>query len=833
MSATAKESISESFKRLKSSPRGITSSEALNRLKQYGKNEFVYSQKFIILKELIRSALSPLILILLLAAFASAIVHNLIDAIIIIIMVAMSAGLNIVQNYRSIKAAEKLKQKTIASVTILRDGQEKEVERTLIVPGDIVILSAGNLVPADCVLVDSSDLHIQEAMLTGESFPVEKNHPTTDSLPDESAYIFLGTSVVSGSCHALVLVTGKTTAFSKIIEQLSEKPLPTEFEKGMDGFSMLILKTVFFLVLFVLLVNLSLGRNPMESMLFSIALAVGLTPEFLPMITTVTLAQGALEMSHYNVIVKHLSAIQNLGSMDILCCDKTGTLTSGIVTLIDSLDAKGNDSKKTLEVAYLNSYFQSGIRNPLESAIMLEKHEVPEDIKRTDEIPFDFGRRRLSVILSRENRYQMISKGSPESILSVCSSYEADGKTFKIDENFKDRFNQILHTIGEKGQRILALAYKDVLRSLGHTVDDEKDLVFCGFIIFSDKLLPGLKEAINSLKNDGVHIKVLTGDNEHVARHVALHAGIDCTSVIQGSEIEEMDEVSLIKAVEITSVFVRVTPAQKYRIIKALKSNKHVVGFIGDGINDAPSLHGSDVGISVSGAVDIAREASDIILTERSLGVLHAGILAGRKSFGNVLKYLLMGTSSNFGNMLSMGGAALFLPFLPMLPIQILLNNFLYDLSQIVIPSDNLDPVMLKTPRRWDVGLIKKFMIYIGPVSSIFDFITFYVLLKIFDFTQGEFQTGWFLESLITQVLVLFVIRTIGLPWRNRPSKLLVFMALFVTFTGVILTVEPTLNFFGFQKLPFSFFLYLFVITFLYLTSVYYVKERIMRKYLT
>lgn len=810
---------------------GLSTEEALKRITTFGTNEFNKIKKYVIFWELVRSAFNPLVLILFLAALASAITHNLIDALIIITMVVLSAGLNILQLYRSKKVAEKLKDKIAPMVTVLRDGKEIEIERRLLVPGDIIILSAGNLIPADCRLIESDDLHIQEAVLTGESFPVEKEVKADAAKDDDSELIFLGTSVVSGWCKAVVLKTGIHTAFGKIVERLSERPAETEFERGMEKFGMLILKTVFFLVLFVLLINFMMGRDPFESLLFSIALAVGLTPEFLPMITTVTLSQGATEMSKKKVIVKHLSSIQNLGSMDILCCDKTGTLTSGVVSVIAALDPEGKESQRPMELCFLNSSFESGISNPMEAAILKTKDPGKNQYKKTDEIPFDFNRRRLSVILSKDQTFTMITKGAPENIVSVCTTYEASGERKPINGQFTETFEKILGEAGDKGQRLLAVAYKDVREPSGHQVSSESEMTFAGFLIFSDEILPEVSEAIRALDKDGVKIKLITGDNEHVARFVASQVGIPFQNIVTGKQIDEMSDEERSTAVEENSVFVRVSPNQKYQIIHALKARKHVVGFLGDGINDAPSLHSADVGISVAGAVDIAREASDIILQEKSLSVLHSGILAGRRSFGNVLKYLLMGTSSNFGNMFSMAGAALFLPFLPMLPIQILLNNFLYDLSQLAIPTDNIDQRLLKSPQRWNVSLIRTFMISIGPVSSIFDFITFFFLLHIFKFSKASFQTGWFLESLATQVLVLLIIRTIGPPWKNRPSLPLMVMMTFVVLTGVIIPYMRIGQMFGLESLPLSFFSFLLVTTCLYLLSVYFVKEAVMRKY--
>ena len=786
--------------------------------------------------ELIRGSANPLVIILLIAGLASAILGEVTDAAIIGGIVFLSGGINAWQTFRSQRAVSRLREQVAPTATVLRDGVWVERPRRDIVVGDIIRLGAGDLVPADARLLTAVDLHVRQAALTGESVPAEKSVSAGSSsavTPDSPDLVFLGTSVVSGTATAVVFATGRGTAFGDIIERLAARPDETEFERGTRRFGMLILQTVLFLVLFILVVNLTVGRDPLQSLLFSVALAVGLTPEFLPMITTVTLAQGAIQMAREKVIVKHLSAIQNLGSIDILCSDKTGTLTAGVLSLERSIDPLGRASDLPLSVAALNSRLQTGVKSPLDAAILERARAAAEPFTKTDEIPFDFERRRVSVVAERRGSFLLITKGAPEEVLRACSTYEADGTTRPLDDASRARCLETFRAASEQGLRSLAVAQRSVSRPSGFTTADERELTLVGFLTFTDPLIEGASESIARLRRDGVQIKILTGDNELVARHTCTQVGIDGGRVVLGGEIERMDDVAIARVAQQASVFARVSPAQKHRIIRALRAHGHVVGFLGDGINDAPSLHGADVGISVAGAVDIAREASDIILLERHLDVLHAAIIAGRRSFGNVLKYLLMGTSSNFGNMFSMAGAALFLPFLPMLPTQILLNNFLYDFAQITIPTDNIDASYVQRPQKWDIGLIRRFMLVIGPLSSIYDFLTFYVLLRVFHFGEVLFHTGWFLESLATQTLVLFVIRTAGRPWSNRPSLPLTLSTLAVVVIGGIITQGSAAQSLGFARLPAAYFAFLAAVVGTYLVLVEIVKRRVMRRLLS
>lgn len=821
--------------------------EARNRLAQFGPNEPAAPRRTATVFQLLLLFANPLAIILLAASAISAALGETINASIIVLMVLLSVALNFIQTFRSQRAVDRIRKEVAPAGTALRDGNWIEIPRREVVPGDVIKLAAGDLVPADADLVQARDLHVQQAALTGESLPVEKAAVDPQSRDqknvDESHKVFLGTSIVSGTGTAVVTSTGKNTTFGDIATRLAAKPPETEFERGTKQFGFLIMKTTILLVLFVLLVAVVLHHDFMESLLFAVALAVGLTPEFLPMITTVTLGQGAVHMARKKVIVKHLEAMQNFGSIDVLCSDKTGTLTSGEMTLDQHVDPFGNPSERVFLLAYLNSLHETGVTNPLDSAIKerhrsnpldtaVLQHDHPDihEYRKIDEIPFDFERRRVSIVVGHTNERLLISKGAPESVLAVCSSYESNGECFPLDTESRKRCETIYRDFCAHGLRMLAVAYshaqvKDVYRA-----DDEKDLVLAGFLTFSDPPLESAKFALDALRRDGIEVKILTGDNELVTEHTCSQVGLDIGRIILGDDLERMTDPALAHVVEQTSVFARVSPAQKNRIILALKNRSHVVGYLGDGINDAPSLHAADVGISVSTAVDVAKDAADFILLERSLRVLHDGIIEGRKSFGNVMKYLLMGTSSNFGNMFSMAAAATFLPFLPMLPTQILLNNFLYDLAQVTIPTDKVDETFIHKPQRWNVKMIRDFMICIGPLSSIYDFLTFFALLRIFHASEQFFHSGWFVESLATQTLVIFVIRTAGNPFRSRPSLPLTLTTIFVVLFGTVLPFTSLGALIGFTPLPVGFLFFIAVATGTYLILVEIVKRRLMRR---
>ncbi|HYA22723.1 MAG TPA: magnesium-translocating P-type ATPase, partial [Terriglobales bacterium] len=801
---------------------GLSAQEAQARLDQFGPNEPAATKHYSFFSDLLHVFSNPLVLILVIAAVASAFLGEKVDAGIIGTIVLLSAAIDLTQTYRSQQAVEQLRKQVAPTATVLRSGEWIEIQRRDVVPADMVRLSAGDLVPADCRLLTARDLYVLQASLTGESMPAEKEATgePASAKADARNMVFQGTSIVSGTATAEVIQTGPRTAFGDIVSRLAARPEETAFDKGLRNFSHLLARTVFFLVLFLIFVSIARHRDVLQSLLFAVALAVGLTPEFLPMITSVTLSKGAVAMARKKVIVKHLSSIQNLGSLDVLCSDKTGTLTAGTMTLDRSLDPFGNPSQRALELAYLNSKFETGIRSPLDEVILRQPPPKTSDYTKCDEIPFDFERRRLSIVVQHQTNRILITKGSPEGIIPLLSGYELEGKVEPIGADAAKRIRQKSDELNDQGYRSLAVAYVEVSARANYSVHDERNLILAGFLTFSDSPLADAAQVLASLKQDGVEVKVISGDNDRVTGHVCTQVGIEPGKIITGEDLDRMTDPALAHDAEETRVFARISPVQKNRILLALKHHGHAVGFMGDGINDAPSLHAADVGISVPSAADVAREAADVILVEPGLRVLHDGIIEGRKAFGNVMKYLLMGTSSNFGNVFSMAGASIFLPFLPMLPTQILLNNLLYDLAQITIPTDNVDDTYLQKPQRWDIGLIRNFMLFIGPISSIFDFLTFYVLLHFFRTTEAQFHTGWFVESLATQTLVLFVIRTSKNPLRSRPSGPLMATCLAVVALGLYLPFSPLAGVLGFTPLPAAYFAFLAVATATYLLLV-------------
>lgn len=835
----------QALAKIHSSDKGLSTPEAQQRLKINGYNETTKKYGRTPFIEAISHALNPLVAILLISAIISAFTKNIAEAIIIITIVLISIVLDHIQTHRSLKAVQKLQTQVATSAMVMRNGEWIELPCRNLVPGDVIKLMAGDMVPADAVLLESKDLHVHQAALTGESLPVEKeavhNKTPLTNLSEANNAVFFGSSVVSGFATALVINTGSYTQFGQIAKTLSITPPRTEFEKGILRFGLFIMKTILFLVIFVFIINTFLRHDPLISLLFALALAVGLTPEFLPMITTVTLATGAIRMSRQKVIVKNLEAIQNFGSIDILCSDKTGTITQNEMVLEQYLDSSGKKSEKVLLLAYLNSLFESGIKNPITTAVLKQIHANPLDIAilkhdhpdvrsyiKIDEIPFDFERRRTSVVVSKNDSRILITKGAPEQILAICSHYDNDGQSDILTPTILNKCQTLFCDLSSQGYRVIAVAYRKLPHQIAYKAKDETDLVFAGFLTFIDPPLDDVADVINALHTEGVAIKILTGDNDLVTRHVCQKVGLDSNSILLGKDIDNISDLALAPLAEQTQIFARVTPAQKQRIIYALRSHGHVVGYIGDGINDAPSLHSADVGISVASAVDVAREAAVVIMLEQHLSVLLNGIIEGRKSFGNIMKYLMMGTSSNFGNMLSMAIAVAFLPFLPMLPAQILLNNLLYDTSQITIPTDRVDSSFTKKPRHWDIDIIKRFMFYVGPVSSIFDFLTFFVMLSIFKAGEALFQTGWFVESLATQTLVIFIIRTAGNPFKSRPSLALMIAAFMVVGIGVLLPFTPLAKVLGFVSLPLSYFLFLIAATITYLVLVQIIKKRLM-----
>jgi len=816
---------------LEANPVGLSQKEAQIRSARFGANTLKVRGERSPLLQYLSHFKNPLVLILLAASAVSAVTGEVTGFIIIWTIVLMSVTLDFYQEYRANRAADKLRQTVAVMATVLRDGQTINIPMATLVPGDVVLLSAGDLMPADCILLEAKDFFVNQSLLTGESYPVEKHASDllapSEDLVDATNAIFMGTSVISGIAKAMVCRIGADTAVGNIASSLEVKTLPTAFELGTHSFGMLIMRLTILLVLFVFFINALFHRPFMESFMFAIALAVGLTPELLPMVVTVTLSRGAMRMARKKVIVKQLMAIQNLGSMDVLCTDKTGTLTEAHIKLVRHLDAQGQDSEQVLQWAYLNSHFESGIKSPLDDAILEHDTVNIDGWRKIDEVPFDFERRRVSVLLEKDGKRLLVVKGSPEDILQLSTQHapspELTAQT--MDDPARTTIQTLHDDLGRDGFKVLGIAWKAVPLDHDHAVvNDETELVFAGFAAFLDPPKESAGRAFKSLAVSGVDVKIITGDSELVTRHVCNQLGIPITGVVNGSEIQHMDDLALAVRVKDSNLMCRVNPAQKNRIILALKSQGHTVGYLGDGINDAPSLHSADIGISVDTAVDVAKEAASMIMLEQDLNVLHDGVLEGRRTFANIMKYIMMGTSSNFGNMFSMAGATLFLTFLPMLPVQILLNNLLYDVSELPIPMDSVDHDALTHPRHWDTGFIRNFMLVVGSISSIFDFLTFYVMLKVFDAGEALFQTGWFVESLATQVLVIFIIRTRGNPFKSRPSKALIVTSLSVILVAALLPFTPLAEKFGFVAPSMLFYLILMGMMLCYLVLVQFVK---------
>jgi Mg2+-importing ATPase len=810
---------------------GLTQGEAEERLRRHGPNVLADQAPRTVLVQLLSRFRNPLVLILLAASAVSAATGQLTSFIIILVMIIASVVLDFVQEFRASRAAEKLRHSVAVRAMVLRDGVAREVPVATLVPGDVVLLSAGSLVPADGRVLEARDLFVRQALLTGEPYPVEKRagevSADAQDLVAATNAMFMGTSVLTGSGRLLVTRTGRDTTVGGIAGTLTAEPPPTAFEIGTRRFGLLIVRLTLLLVLFVLLINALFGRPWLESFLFALALAVGLTPELLPMVVSVTLSHGALRMARQRVVVRRLSAIQDLGQMDVLCTDKTGTLTEAKIRLERHVDAHGRESERVIELAYLNSYFETGLRSPLDDAILEHTHIDAAAWRKIDEVPFDFERRRVSVLLDDGKRRLLVVKGAPEDIVRLSAGYEDEGpgQQRPLDADAQRRLRELEDALGDEGFRVLGIAWKEVPRSLEHAVvGDETGLVLCGFAGFLDPPKESAGEALRALAGSGVAVKVLTGDSDRVTQHVFRMLDLQVQGVLTGRDMAGMDRFALEAAVEQANLFCRVNPEQKNRVILALKARGHVVGFLGDGVNDAPPLHSADVGLSVDTAVDVAREAADMIMLEHDLKVLHEGIVEGRRTFANIMKYIMMGTSSNFGNMFSMAGAALFLPFLPMQPAQILLNNMLYDVSEVPIPMDRVDPHDMERPRRWDIRFIRDFMWVVGPVSSVFDFLTFFVLLYVLKADQSLFQTGWFVESLATQVLVIFVIRTRASPLASQPSAVLVATSLCVVAAGALLPLTPLGSYLGFVAPPPIFYAIVSVMVAAYLLLVQAVK---------
>jgi Mg2+-importing ATPase len=784
--------------------------EARVRLQQVGPNVLKPRRHDTALRSFLAQFSSPLVLILIFAAIISAIAGEWTDAIIVIIIVLASAVLGFIQEYSASNAVEKLRAQVTIKANVLRDGKVQSISAEEVVPGDIVQLSAGSLIPADGIVLEARDFFVNQAVLTGETFPVEKKAGPVEAkagMPERVNTVFMGTSARSGSARVLIIQTGSRTAFGQIAERLTLRPPETEFEHGIRRFGYLLTQIMTVLVLIVFAINVILDKPAIDSFLFAIALAVGIAPELLPAIMSVTLSKGAQSMAKRGVIVRQLNAIENLGSMDTLCTDKTGTLTVGVVQLDGALDVNGLPSDEVMRYAYLNAAFQTGLANPLDEAILAQPHPDTTGMDKLEEIPYDFVRKRLSVVVDSDPgtdiKPLLITKGALDNILTICTRVQIDGSVVPLDRARHQAIDARHAEWSSQGYRVLGVAVRDVPRQTAYTVDsDECDMIFAGFLLFFDPLKPDAKDTLKGLAQLGVQTKIITGDNRLVARHVAELIGLSADTILPASDMNELHDEALWNVAERISIFAEVDPNQKERIILALRKMGHVVGYMGDGINDAPALHAADIGISVDQAVDVAKEAADFVLLQRDLGVLRAGIEEGRRTFANTLKYIFTTTSANFGNMLSMAGASLFLPFLPLLPKQILLNNFLSDLPAFGIASDNVDEEMVTQPHRWDIRFIRDFMIIFGLVSSVFDYATFGLLLLVVHATEQQFQTGWFVESLLTELVIALVVRTRRLFFLSRPGKFLWISTLIVSLATLMLPYTRFGQLFGLIPLP-------------------------------
>jgi Mg2+-importing ATPase len=841
------------FLQLQSSAKGLSSKEAEERLDEFGPNVLPTKKRLTFWEDMLRRLKSPLVIQLLAIATISAILGEWKSTFLVSLMVLLSIGLSYVLDRRSFQAVEALGKRVRSKTLVLRNGLEMEINVSEVVPGDIIILQAGSIIPADLRLIQAKDFFVSESALTGESMPVEKT-ATPPATPPKSALelsnaCFFGTFVISGTARGLVINTGVKTIFGTISEMLREEPTETSFDRGLKDFTFLMIRFMLVLVFAVFfIVGLTKG-NWLEALLFGISVAVGLTPEMLPMIITVNLAKGALSMAKKKVIVKHLPAIQNLGAMDVLCTDKTGTLTQDRVVLKKHVDILGQTSEEVLVYAYLNSYFQTGLRNLIDRAILEhEELEVERNCRLVDELPFDFERRRMSVVVDYEDAHVLICKGAVEEIYSCCTHYQIEDEVYPLIDMIRADLFEEVERLNRDGFRVLGIAYREFPKTKTvFSVEDESGLILLGYIAFFDPPKSMAHEAIKLLKGAGVKVKVLTGDNALVTEKICREVGVEIDGLISGPELAGLSPEEFARAVEKNNIFVKLTPLQKEEIVEALRNNGHVVGFLGDGINDAPALKRADVGISVDSAVDVAKESADIILLVKSLLVLEEGVIEGRRIFVNIIKYIRMAASSNFGNMFSVLGASYLLPFLPMRPVQILTNNLLYDFSQTGIPSDRVDEEQVARPRRWDISGIKKFMIFLGPISSIFDYATFGLMWFFFNcrayldpaLASGQkemlarlFQTGWFVESLLTQTLIVHIIRTKKIPFlQSRASGQLMLTTLIIMLIGAWLPYSPLASVLGLVPLPATYWLWIGSFLIMYSVLAHKVKRWFFNKF--
>ncbi|MFZ1150994.1 MAG: magnesium-translocating P-type ATPase [Xanthobacteraceae bacterium] len=843
-------SSDDALQRLSSTAAGLTPDQVEERLRSAGLNQVAHQARHTIFGELVGRSINPLNLLLLSLATASYFLGDQRAAIVIAVMVVLSISLSFIQEHRSNNAADKLQRMVSIKATVRRQtGAEAhdhiDVPIEQLVPGDIVVLSAGDMIPADLRLITAKDLFLNQSTLTGEAMPLEKvaaAHVGAAETPFDLPNIcFMGSAVVSGIGCGVVVLTGPRTAFGLVASEIAKQRVLTSFDKGIIRFTWLMLGFIVVMAPLVFVINGLTKGNWLEALLFAVAVAVGLTPEMLPMIVTVNLAKGALAMSRRKVIVKRLNSIQNFGAMNVLCTDKTGTLTQDRIILKRHLDIGGGDSDRVLEYAYLNSFHQSGLKNLLDVAVL--KHvelegglKVQERFQKIDEMPFDFERRRMSVVLGRDDGVHiLICKGAVEEVFAACKHYAIDGETGPLDQSHFTSAMETTAKLNADGFRVVAVAFKEMPPTqTTYSVADEADLTLLGYIAFLDPPKETCAAALATLKASGVQVKILTGDNDIVTRKICHEVGLVVDRIVLGSEMAVLSPDELASLAETATVFAKVSPSQKAAIIDALHRKGHVVGFLGDGINDGPALKAADVGISVDSAVDIAKDSADIILLEKSLAVLGDGVIEGRKVFGNITKYIKMGASSNFGNMFSVLGASVFLPFLPMTAIQVLTNNLLYDFSQTTIPTDNVDAEYLAVPRRWDISNIAKFVLFIGPISSIFDYVTYFMMLYGFNAWTNPalFQTGWFVESLLTQTLIIHIIRTAKIPFlESRASTALITTTIVIAAIGIALPFTWLGGFLGFVPLPPAYWIALCLILLSYVILTHFMKTWFIRRF--
>jgi len=826
-------SAADMLKNLESVKEGLTGNEAKKRLALYGANLLKPQKRSDVLTLLVSQFKSPIILILFFATGLSFFLHDPVDAFIILSIVIVSGLLGFWQERGASNAVAKLLSIVQIKAAVLRDGNSIEIPVEEIVPGDIVILNAGDIVPGDGLVQESKDLFVDEAMLTGETFPVEKVVsvlPPETQLGQRTNALWMGTHVVSGNATVLIVRTGRETEFGKVSERLKLRPQQTEFERGIKQFGYFLMEVTLVLVVAIFAINVYLARPVLDSFLFSLALAVGLTPQLLPAIISINLSHGAKRMAQKKVIVKRLASIENFGSMNVICSDKTGTLTEGIVQLQSAFDVDGAPSDKVFLHAYINAFYETGFTNPIDEAIRNYRKLDLSGYQKQDEIPYDFLRKRLSILVSHDNTNLMVTKGALLNVLAVCTNVETgDGSIVDIS-TVQDRIEQHFEEFSNKGFRTLGVAYRNMGTESRINKDQEAGMTFSGFIVLFDPPKPNIIETITALKNLGVSLKIITGDNHLVAANVSQQMGLSDTKILSGPDLNQLSDTALLSRVANVDVFAEIEPNQKERIIIALKKAGNIVGYMGDGINDASAIHAADVGISVESAVDVAKDAADIVLLEKDLGVLVEGVREGRATFANTLKYVFMATSANFGNMFSMAGVSLILPFLPLLPKQILLTNLMTDIPEMTIATDSVDKEMIDYPRRWDIKAIRKFMITFGIVSSVFDYLTFGALLLILNATQIQFRTGWFLESVVSASLIVLVIRSRQPFFKSRPGKYLLMATLSIVVATLILPFTPLAGIFGFSPLPLSFLLLIGLIILFYIITAEIVKKIFYKK---